>query len=279
MGMVDSPYSVLKKTPARYRTVHFQQMKDAGGKFAMLTCYDALTAAIFDEAGIETLLIGDSLGNVVQGQSSTLGVTMEDMITFSKAVVAGTDRAFVVADLPFGSYEASVEQAVASGIRLVKETGISAIKMEGGVEYAPHIQALTAAGVAVIAHTGFTPQSEHVLGGFRVQGREDDATQRMVQEAQVLQDAGATMLLMEMVPADVAAAVDEALTIPTIGIGAGNGTTGQVLVWQDAFGLNRGRVPSFVKRFAEVGDALSDAAKQYREEVLKAEFPDDEHSF
>lgn len=277
--MVDSPYSVLKKTPARYRTVHFQQMKDAGGKFAMLTCYDALTAAIFDEAGIETLLIGDSLGNVVQGQSSTLGVTMEDMITFSKAVVAGTDRAFVVADLPFGSYEASVEQAVASGIRLVKETGISAIKMEGGVEYAPHIQALTAAGVAVIAHTGFTPQSEHVLGGFRVQGREDDATQRMVQEAQVLQDAGATMLLMEMVPADVAAAVDEALTIPTIGIGAGNGTTGQVLVWQDAFGLNRGRVPSFVKRFAEVGDALSDAAKQYREEVLKAEFPDDEHSF
>ncbi|GAA4472159.1 3-methyl-2-oxobutanoate hydroxymethyltransferase [Enteractinococcus fodinae] len=279
MGMVDSPYSVLKKTPARYRTVHFQQMKEAGGKFAMLTCYDALTAAIFDEAGIETLLIGDSLGNVVQGQSSTLGVTMEDMITFSKAVVAGTDRAFVVADLPFGSYEASVEQAVASGIRLVKETGISAIKMEGGVEYAPHIQALTAAGVAVIAHTGFTPQSEHVLGGFRVQGREDDATQRMVQEAQVLQEAGATMLLMEMVPAEVAAAVDQALTIPTIGIGAGSGTTGQVLVWQDAFGLNRGRVPSFVKRFAEVGDALSDAAKQYREEVLKAEFPDDEHSF
>lgn len=279
MGMVDSPYSVLKKTPARYRTVHFQQIKDAGGKFAMLTCYDALTAAIFDEAGIETLLIGDSLGNVVQGQSSTLGVTMEDMITFSKAVVAGTERAFVVADLPFGSYEESVEQAVASGIRLVKETGISAIKMEGGVEYAPHIQALTAAGVAVIAHTGFTPQSEHVLGGFRVQGREEDATQRMVQEAQALQDAGATMLLMEMVPADVAAAVDAALTIPTIGIGAGNGTTGQVLVWQDAFGLNRGRVPSFVKRFTEVGDALSDAAKQYRQEVLKAEFPDDEHSF
>lgn len=277
--MVDSPYSVLKKTPARYRTVHFQQIKDAGGKFAMLTCYDALTAAIFDDAGIETLLIGDSLGNVVQGQSSTLGVTMEDMITFSKAVVAGTDRAFVVADLPFGSYEESVAQAVASGIRLVKETGISAIKMEGGVEYAPHIQALTAAGVAVIAHTGFTPQSEHVLGGFRVQGREEDATQRMVQEAQVIQDAGATMLLMEMVPANVAAAVDEALTIPTIGIGAGNGTTGQVLVWQDAFGLNRGRVPSFVKRFAEVGDVLSDATKQFREEVLKTEFPDDEHSF
>jgi len=279
MGMVDSPYSVLKKTPARYRTVHFQQIKEAGGKFAMLTCYDALTASIFDEAGIETLLIGDSLGNVVQGQPSTLGVTMEDMITFSKAVVAGTERALVVADLPFGSYEASVEQAVNSGIRLVKESGISAIKIEGGVEYAPHIQALTAAGVAVIAHTGFTPQSEHVLGGFRVQGREDDAAQQMVEEAQVLQDAGAVMLLMEMVPAEVAAAVDEALTIPTIGIGAGNGTTGQVLVWQDAFGLNRGRVPSFVKSFAEVGNALSDAAKQYREEVLKSEFPDDEHSF
>ncbi len=245
----------------------------------MLTCYDAMTAHIFDEAGVETLLIGDSLGNVIQGQSSTLGVTMEDMITFSKAVVAGTQRAFVLADLPFGSYEASVEQAVESGIRLVKETGISAVKMEGGVTYAPHIQALTAAGVAVVAHTGFTPQSEHVLGGYRVQGREADATNRMVEEALVLQDAGAMMLLMEMVPADVAAAVDKALTIPTVGIGAGNGTTGQVLVWQDAFGLNRGRVPSFVKKYADVGQVLSDAARQYRQDVLKAEFPDDDHSF
>lgn len=279
MGMVDSPYSVLHQTPARYRTVHFQQIKDAGGKFAMLTCYDALTAAIFDDAGIETLLIGDSLGNVVQGQGSTLGVTLDDMITFSKAVVAGTKRAFVMADLPFGSYEASVEQAVASGIRLVKETGISAIKMEGGVEYAPHIQALTAAGVAVIAHTGFTPQSEHVLGGYRVQGREEDATQRMIDEALVLQDAGAAMLLMEMVPAKVATAVDQALSIPTVGIGAGHGTTGQVLVWQDAFGLNRGRIPSFVKQYADVGQVLSDAAKQYRADVLQAQFPDDEHSF
>lgn len=277
--MVDSPYTVLKKTPARYRTVHFQQIKDGGGKFAMLTCYDALTAAIFDDAGIETLLIGDSLGNVVQGQNSTLGVTLDDMITFSKAVVAGTQRAFVLADLPFGSYEASVEQAVTSGIRLVKETGISAIKIEGGVEYAPHIKALTAAGVAVIAHTGFTPQSEHVLGGFRVQGREDDAAQRMVDEALVLQEAGAAMLLMEMVPADVAAAVDQALTIPTVGIGAGHDTTGQVLVWQDAFGLNRGRVPSFVKQYGDVGQVLSDAAKQYRDDVLQSKFPDDNHSF
>lgn len=277
--MVDSPYSVLKKTPPRYRTVHFQQIKDAGGKFAMLTCYDASTARIFDEAGIETILIGDSLGNVVQGQHSTLGVTMEDMITFSKAVVAGTDRAFVLADLPFGSYEASVEQAVGSGIRLVKETGISAVKMEGGVEYAPHIQALTAAGVAVVAHTGFTPQSEHVLGGFRVQGREADATTRMVEEALVLQDAGAAMLLMEMVPANVAQAVDEALTIPTVGIGAGHHTTGQVLVWQDAFGLNQGRVPSFVKKYADVGQVLSDAAKRFREDVLTSAFPDEDHSF
>lgn len=277
--MVETPYSVLKKVPHRYRTVHFQQIKEAGGKFSMLTCYDASTAAIFDNAGIETLLIGDSLGNVVQGQDSTLGVTMEDMITFSKAVVAGTNRAFVLADLPFGSYEASVEQAVASGIRLVKETGISAIKMEGGIEYVPHIQALTAAGVAVVAHTGFTPQSEHVLGGYRVQGREDDAATQMVQEALALQDAGAMMLLMEMVPAEVAAAVEQALTIPTIGIGAGNATTGQVLVWQDAFGLNRGRVPSFVKQYANVGQVLSDAAKQYREDVLKTQFPDEEHSF
>lgn len=277
--MVDSPYSVLKKTPARYRTVHFQQIKDAGGKFAMLTCYDALTAQLFDGAGIETLLIGDSLGNVVQGQHSTLGVTMEDIITFSKAVVAGADRAFVLADLPFGSYEASVQQAVESGIRLVKETGISAVKMEGGVEYAPHIQALTAAGVAVVAHTGFTPQSEHVLGGYRVQGREADAATKMIEEALVLQEAGAVMLLMEMVPAEVATAVDKALTIPTVGIGAGNGTTGQVLVWQDAFGLNRGRVPSFVKQYANVSEVLMQAATQYRQDVLTSTFPDEEHSF
>ena len=277
--MVDNPYSVLKKTPARYRTVHFQQIKDAGGKFAMLTCYDAMTANIFDDAGIETLLIGDSLGNVVQGQNSTLSVTMEDMITFSKAVVAGTKRALVLADLPFGSYEESVEQAVRSGVRLVKETGISAIKMEGGIEYVPHIQALTAAGVAVVAHTGFTPQSEHVLGGFRVQGREDDAAQQMVSEALALQEAGATMLLMELVPADVAAAVDAALTIPTVGIGAGAGTTGQVLVWQDAFGLNQQRVPSFVKQYADMRQVLSDAAHAYRDDVLQMTFPDDEHSF
>ncbi|HIW47168.1 MAG TPA: 3-methyl-2-oxobutanoate hydroxymethyltransferase [Candidatus Yaniella excrementigallinarum] len=277
--MVDNPYSVLKKTPARYRTVHFQQIKDAGGKFAMLTCYDAMTANIFDDAGIETLLIGDSLGNVVQGQNSTLGVTMEDMITFSKAVVAGTQRAFVLADLPFGSYEESVEQAVHSGVRLVKETGISAVKMEGGIEYVPHIQALTAAGVAVVAHTGFTPQSEHVLGGFRVQGRQDDAAQQMVTEALALQEAGATMLLMELVPADVAAAVDAALTIPTVGIGAGADTTGQVLVWQDAFGLNQQRVPSFVKQYADMRQVLSDAAHAYRDDVLQMAFPDDEHSF
>lgn len=277
--MVDNPYSVLKKTPARYRTVHFQQIKDAGGKFAMLTCYDAMVANVFDEAGIETLLIGDSLGNVVQGQNSTLGVTMEDMITFSKAVVAGTQRAFVLADLPFGSYEESVEQAVRSGVRLVKETGISAVKMEGGIEYVPHIQALTAAGVAVVAHIGFTPQSEHVLGGFRVQGREDDAAQQMVSEALALQEAGATMLLMELVPADVAAAVDAALTIPTVGIGAGADTTGQVLVWQDALGLNQQRVPSFVKQYANMRQVLSDAAQTYRDDVLQGVFPDDEHSF
>src|SRR5699024_4754624 len=162
--MVDTPYSVLKNIPARYRTVHFQQIKEAGGKFAMLTCYDAMTAAIFDDAGIETLLIGDSLGNVVQGQNSTLGVTMDDMITFSKAVVAGANRALVLADQPFGSCEDAVEQAVASGLRVVEEAGIAAVQMEGGIQYVPPIQALTAAGVPVVVHDGFAPQSEHVLG-------------------------------------------------------------------------------------------------------------------
>src|SRR5690625_3646281 len=218
--MVDSPHSVLKKTPARYRIAHFQQIKAAHGKFAMLTCYDALTAATFDDAGIETLLIGDSLGNVVQGQGSTLGVTMDDMITLSKAVVPGTKRAFVLAHLPFGSYAAAVEQAVESGIRSGKESGVAAVKLEGGAEYAPHIKALTAAGVAVVAHTGFTRQSEHVLGGYRVHGRQADAAEQMVAEGLALQEAGAAVLLMRSEERRVGTAVEEALTIPTVGIGA-----------------------------------------------------------
>lgn len=245
----------------------------------MLTCYDAMTAQLFDEAGIETLLVGDSLGNVVLGHKSTIPVTMEEIIVFTSAVVRGTQRALVVADLPFGSYEISVAQAVESGIRLTKESGAAAVKLEGGAEFAPHVKALVDAGVAVCGHIGFTPQSENILGGFRVQGREDDAATAMIADAKALQDAGAFAIVIEMVPADIAAEVQKAIDIPIIGIGAGNGTAGQVLVWQDMLGLGTGRVPRFVKKYADLATTITDAASQYRADVKSGAFPAEEHTF
>lgn len=267
------------QTPAKYRTVHFQRAKDEAHRFAMLTTYDALTAALFDDAGVEMLLIGDSVGNTVLGHSSTIPVTMDDMIIFSAAVRRGTQRAFVVADLPFGSYEASPAQAVKSGVRMMKEAGISAVKLEGGAEFAEHVRALVQAGVAVIGHIGFTPQAENVLGGYRVQGRAEDAAAQMIADAQALQDAGAFAVLMEMVPAEVARQVDEALTVPTIGIGAGPHTTGQVLVWQDMLGMTRGKTPRFVKQYAQLHGTISEAVGQYHQDVVEGSFPTDEHSF
>lgn len=273
------PSNKSVRVPKRYRTLHLQQAKDAGEHFAMLTSYDAMTAGIFDAAGIEVLLVGDSLGNVVLGQGTTLPVTMEDMVTFSKAVVAGSQRSLIIADMPFGSYEESVQQAVHNGVRLIKESNITAVKLEGGLEYVEHIKSLTAAGVPVMAHIGFTPQSENVLGGYRIQGKETNAAEKMVRIATGLQDAGAFAVLMEMVPADVAGAVDRALRVPTVGIGAGNQTTGQVLVWQDAMGLNTGKLPKFVKKYAELAQSLTSGALQYRADVLGGSFPAQEHSF
>ena len=265
--------------PSRYRTVHLQRAKDEGRRFAMLTVYDAMTAALFDAAGVEALLVGDSVGNTVLGHSSTLPVTVEDMVTFSAAVVRGVQRAFVVADLPFGSYEESPEQAVRSAMRLVKEAGVHAVKMEGDERFVPHVEAMTAAGIAVVAHIGFTPQSEHVLGGYRVQGRGDGAADRMIASARALEAAGAFCVLMEMVPTEVARAVDEALTVPTIGIGAGGGTTGQVLVWQDMLGLSDRRKPRFVKQYADLHSVITDAVAAYRRDVITGAFPAPEHQF
>lgn len=265
--------------PSRYRTVHLQRAKEEGRRFAMLTCYDAMTASLFDAAGIEVLLVGDSVGNTVLGHSSTLPVTVDDMVTFSAAVVRGASRAFVVADLPFGSYEESPEQAVRSAMRLVKEAGVHAVKVEGDERFAPHVEAMTAAGIAVMAHIGFTPQSEHVLGGYRVQGRGEGAAERMVASARALEAAGAFTVLMEMVPTEVARAVDEALTVPTVGIGAGDVTTGQVLVWQDMLGLTEGRKPRFVKQYAQLHSAVTDAVTAYRRDVLTGAFPAPEHQF
>lgn len=264
--------------PRRIRIPHLQQIKDAGAHFAMLTAYDQYTAAIFDEAGIEVLLVGDSAANNVMGHATTLPITLDEMIVFARSVTAGAQRALVVCDLPFGSYEVSPAQAVESSIRLLKEGLVHAVKMEGGAHYAPHVRALAAAGIPVMAHVGFTPQSEHALGGYRVQGR-GDARRAVLDDAAALADAGAFCVLMEMVPADVAAEVDAAVGVPTIGIGAGNATTGQVLVWQDMAGLRGGKQPRFVKAFADVRSVLADAARTYADEVRSGAFPGPEHSF
>lgn len=264
--------------PRRIRIPHLQAIKDAGQHFAMLTAYDQYTAAIFDEAGIEVLLVGDSAANNVMGHATTLPITLDEMILFARSVTAGANRALVVCDLPFGSYEVSPAQAVESSIRLLKEGLVHAVKMEGGAHYAPHVRALAAAGIPVMAHVGFTPQSEHALGGYRVQGR-GGARRAVLDDAAALAEAGAFCVLMEMVPADVAAEVDAAVAVPTIGIGAGNATTGQVLVWQDMAGLRGGKLPRFVKQFADVRSVLSEAARTYAEEVRTGTFPGPEHSF
>ncbi|WP_104111561.1 3-methyl-2-oxobutanoate hydroxymethyltransferase [Arthrobacter sp. N199823] len=268
----------IPATAAKVRTHHLLAAKAAGKKFAMLTAYDQYTAQIFDEAGIEVLLVGDSASNNVLGNETSLPITLDEMIIFSRAVTAGAKRALVVADLPFGSYEQSPAQAIASSVRLMKEGLVHAVKMEGGAYYAPTVRALTQAGVPVMAHIGFTPQSEHMLGGYRVQGRGEMA-QIMIDDAVALAEAGAFCVLMEMVPADTASAVDAAVTVPTVGIGAGNSTTGQVLVWQDMAGLRTGKMAKFVKQYAQMRTVLADAAREFGDEVRTGVFPGPEHTF
>lgn len=261
----------------KVRTVHLQQAKDAGEKFAMLTSYDALTATIFDRAGIDILLIGDSAGNNVLGHESTLTITVDEMIPLVKAVSTAAQRAMVVADLPFGSYEQSPAQAVATAVRFMKEGGAHAIKMEATAHHVDHVRAIVAAGVPVMAHIGFTPQSEHALGGFRVQGRTGGDI--LQETALALEEAGAFCLLMEMTRSDVTASINGAVRIPIIGIGAGGDTSGQVLVWQDAFGLRDGKMARFVKQYANLFETLTDGAKAYREDVRSGAYPAPEHRF
>lgn len=244
----------------------------------MLTAYDQYAAEIFDAAGIEVLLIGDSAANNVLGHATTLPITLDEMILFSRAVTRGASRALVVADLPFGSYEVSPAQAVESSVRLMKEGLVHAVKMEGGAHYAETVRAIVRAGIPVMAHVGFTPQSEHSLGGYRVQGR-GEAGRQVIDDAVALAEAGAFCVLMEMVPADVAAEVDRMVSVPTIGIGAGSATTGQVLVWQDMAGLRSGKQAKFVKQFADVRTVLADAARAYGDQVRDGSFPGPEHSF
>jgi 3-methyl-2-oxobutanoate hydroxymethyltransferase len=262
----------------RVRTHHLRQWKNEGQKWPMLTAYDQYAAQVFDEAGIPVLLVGDSASNNVFGNETSLPVTVDELLPLVRAVTRSAHRALVVADLPFGSYQGSPQQAFDTAVRFMKEANAHAVKLEGGLAMVPQVQLLTDAGIPVMAHIGFTPQSEHNLGGYRVQGR-GDAAQRMVDEAVALQDAGAFAVVMEMVPSPVAAEVTKALDIPTIGIGAGPDCDAQVLVWQDMMGLRTGKAPRFVKRYADLHGTMLDAARTYAEDVATGVFPAPEHGF
>ena len=251
--------------------------KARGEKWPMLTAYDALSAHIFDEAGIPVLLVGDSAAMVVFGYDTTIPVTLDDLVPLTAAVVRGTSRAMVVADLPFGSYQASAGDALAAAVRFLKESGAHAVKLEGGQRVAHQVEELVAAGVPVMAHLGLTPQSVHAFGGYRVQGRGEDG-ERLLQDAKTLEAAGAFAVVLECVPAELAARVTGALSIPTIGIGAGRDCDAQVLVWQDMAGLSP-RTPKFVRRYADVSSVLREAASAYAHDVVSGTFPGPAESY
>ena len=262
----------------RIRIPHLQRMKERGEKWAMLTSYDMYTAAVFEEAGIPVLLVGDSASNNVFGHESSLPVTVDELVPLVRAVTRSARRALVIADLPFGSYQGSPEQCFRTAVRFMKEGGAHAVKLEGGAEMVPQVEKLAAAGIPVMAHIGFTPQSEHSLGGYRVQGRGEDA-QRLIADAKAFEAAGAFALLIEMVPAEAAAEITGAVSIPTVGIGAGNACDAQVLVWQDMAGLRTSRLPRFVKQYADLHGILLGAARDYAADVAAGTFPGPEHAF
>ena len=256
-----------------------QAMKERGEKIAMLTSYDYTTAKLMDEAGMDMLLVGDSLGNVILGYSDTISVTMEDMIHHTAAVSRGVQNAMVVADMPFLSYQTSVYDAVVNAGRLMKEGRAGAVKLEGGKLVCEQIRAIVNASIPVVAHLGMTPQSVNTLGGFKVQGKTADAARQLLEDAKAVEEAGAFALVMECVPAKLAALVTKTLHIPTIGIGAGAGCDGQVLVYQDMLGMFSDYRPKFVRKFAEVGKVMQEAFASYRSEIQEGNFPTEEHSF
>ncbi|GAA4432934.1 3-methyl-2-oxobutanoate hydroxymethyltransferase [Georgenia halophila] len=264
--------------PRRFRVHHLRQAKERGKPLTMLTAYDAVTAPIFDEAGIDMLLVGDSIGNTMHGHPTTIPVTVDEMIPAVRAVARSTRRAMVIADLPFGSYEAGPDQCLATAVRMLKEAGAHAVKFEGGAHLTEHVALLTRSGIPVVAHLGFTPQSENLLGGKRVQGRGQDAAEKLVGDALELANAGAVAVVLEMVPGAVAARVTEVIDVPTIGIGAGADVDGQVLVWTDMAGMTSWS-PRFSRRFGDVGAELHNAARSYAEAVREKSFPTSEHTF
>lgn len=259
--------------------VTIQQMKEKGEKISMLTAYDYSTAKLEDEAGVNTILVGDSLGNVILGYEDTISVTMEDMIHHGAAVARGAKNALVVVDMPFMSYQTSVYDAVVNAGRLMKEGRAGAVKLEGGKEVCPQIQAIVGAGIPVCAHLGLTPQSINAFGGFKVQGKTEKAAKKLIADAIAVQEAGAFAVVLEGIPSKLANLVTEKLDIPTIGIGAGNGCDGQVLVYQDMLGMFSDFTPKFVKRFANVGEIMKQAFADYSAEVKAGTFPAPEHTY
>ncbi len=262
----------------RVRTRHFQTAKEAGVKITGLTSYDQLTASIFDAAGIDFLLVGDSAGNNVLGYDTTLPVTVDDLIPLTRAVAGAVSRAFVVADMPFGSYETGPDEALHTAFRFMKESHAHAVKLEGGVRSAEQIRRIVSAGIPVMAHIGFTPQSEHGLGGHLIQGRGEGAEQ-LLADAHAVEDAGAFAVVLEMVPSLIAQRVTKELSIPTIGVGAGPHVDGQLLVWTDWAGLTTGRIPKFVRQYADLSGVLTYAVQNYRADVASGEYPAREHEY
>lgn len=257
----------------------FKEAKNNHTKLAMLTAYDYSTAKLQDEAGIHGILVGDSLGNVILGYEDTISVTMEDMIHHGAAVARGAKNALVVVDMPFMSYQTSVYDAVVNAGRLMKEGRANAVKLEGGVSVCPQIKAITDAGIPVMAHLGLTPQSINAFGGFKVQGKNEAAARKLIDDAKAVEKAGAFALVLECVPAKLAKIISEQLTIPTIGIGAGAGCDGQILVYQDMLGMFSDYTPKFVRRFAEVGSVMKEAFANYIKEVQTETYPAEEHTF
>ena len=256
-----------------------QNSKKDGTKISMLTAYDYSTAKLIDEAGINAILVGDSLGNVMLGYENTLAVTMEDMIHHGAAVARGAKNAMVVIDMPFMSYQTSVYDAVVNAGRLVKEAGANAVKLEGGLEVCPQITAIVNAGIPVMAHLGLTPQSINAFGGFKVQGKTAEKAQKLLDDARAVEKAGAFALVLECIPSKLTERITKELTIPTIGIGAGSDCDGQVLVYQDMLGMFSDFTPKFVKKYAAVGEAMREAFKAYHEDINNGSFPCEEHTY
>ncbi|CAB4580211.1 MAG: 3-methyl-2-oxobutanoate hydroxymethyltransferase [Actinobacteria bacterium] len=263
---------------SRITTLDLQKAKQQGDIWPMLTCYDALTAKLFDDSGIPVLLVGDSAAMVMLGYDSTVPITVDELLVMVKAVTRSAKRALVVADLPFGSYQAGITDALTNATRMIKEGGATAVKLEGGTRIAPQVAALVEAGIPVMGHLGLTPQSVNVFGGYKVQGKGDDA-EKLIEDALALQAAGAFSIVLEVIPAQLAKEVTAKLRIPTIGIGAGSGVDAQVLVWQDLMGLTADPAPRFVKRYFNLRDEMKSAVDRFATEVKTKKYPETKHSY